>query len=55
MIPASELGERLRTVVREGAISSDAQDIAASQPSNPVIDPGPKPSHIVRPAKVEEL
>jgi FAD/FMN-containing dehydrogenase len=55
LIPASELGESLRTAVREGTISTDPQDIAASQPFNPVIDPGLKPSHIVRPAKVEEL
>jgi FAD/FMN-containing dehydrogenase len=53
--PPSELGERLRTVVREGSVSSDPKEIAACQPSNPVVDPGTKPSHIVRPAKVDEL
>ena len=55
MTAGPELGELLRSAMREGTATSDPQDIAASQPSNPVIDPGPKPSHIVRPAKVEEL
>ena len=55
MIPASELGERLRSVLRDGAVSSDPQDIAAFQTSNPIIEPAVKPSHIVRPPKVDEL
>ena len=55
MIPGPELGERLRSVFREGAVSSDPQDIAASQVSNPIIDPAMKPSYIVRPSKVDEL
>jgi len=55
LTPGPELGERLRSVFREGAVSSDPKDIAASQPSNPIVDPGLKPSHIVRPAKVDEL
>ena len=55
MIPGPELGERLRSVLRDGAVSSDPQDIAASQPSNPILDPGMRPSYIVRPPKVDDL
>jgi FAD/FMN-containing dehydrogenase len=55
LISGSELGERVRSALREGNISSDPGDIAASQPSNPVIDPGIRPSHIVRPSPGGEL
>ena len=55
MIPASELGERLRSALRDGGVSADPQDIAAFQTSNPIIEPAVKPSHIVRPPKVDEL
>lgn len=55
MTPASELGERLRTVLREGTLSSDSRDIAAFQVSNPVMDSAIKPSYVVRPSKAEEL
>ena len=55
MIPASELGERLRSVLRDGAVSSDPKDIAAFQTPNPIIEPAVKPSHIVRPPKVDDL
>jgi FAD/FMN-containing dehydrogenase len=53
--PSPELGERLRSVVREGTISSDPQDIAAHQISNPITNLAVKPSHVVRPAKLDEL
>ncbi len=55
MIPGSELGERLHSVLREGTLSSDPKDIAAFQLSNPIVDSAIKPSHIVRPSKVDEL
>ena len=55
MSPGSELAERLRSVVREGTVSSDPQDIAAYQVSNLITDSAVKPSHVVRPAKVDEL
>jgi len=55
LITGSELGERLRSVLPEGTISSDSKDIAAFQISNPLIDSAIKPSHIARPAKVDEL
>jgi len=55
LISGSKLGESIRSVLREGTISSDARDIAAFQISNPLIDSAAKPSYIVRPAKVEEL
>jgi len=55
LIPGPELGERLRSVLGEGAVSSDPRDIAASQPSNPIVDSGMKPSHVVRPSKVDDL
>ncbi len=55
MIPGSELGERLRSVLREGTSSSDPKDIAAFQLSNPITDSATNPSFIVRPAKVDEL
>ena len=55
MIPGPELGERLRSVLRDGAVSSDPKDIAASQPSNPILDPSMRPAYIVRPPKVDDL
>jgi FAD/FMN-containing dehydrogenase len=55
VIPASELGERLRSVLRDGAVSSDPKDIAAFQTPNPIIEPAVKPFHIVRPPKVDDL
>jgi hypothetical protein len=55
LIPGPELGERLRSVFRDGAVSSDPQDIAAFQVSNAIIDPAVKPSYIVRPPKVDDL
>jgi FAD/FMN-containing dehydrogenase len=55
LIPGSELGERIRSVLREGTLSSDPRDITAFQISNPLIDSAINPSFIVRPAKVDEL
>ena len=55
MIPGSELGERLRSVLREGSFSDDPKDIATFQLSNPIIDSAVNPTHIVRPSKVDEL
>jgi len=55
VIPASELGERLRSALRDGRVSTDPQDIAAFQTSNPIIEPAVKPSHVVRPPRVDEL
>jgi FAD/FMN-containing dehydrogenase len=54
-MPRSELGERLRSVLHEGNFSNDPKDIAAFQLSNPIIDSAVRPSHIVRPSKVDEL
>jgi FAD/FMN-containing dehydrogenase len=55
LIPGSELGERLRSVLREGSFSADPKDIATFQLSSPIIDSAIKPSYIVRPSKVDEL
>jgi FAD/FMN-containing dehydrogenase len=55
LITGSELGERLRSVLREGNFSNDPKDIAVFQLSNPIIDSAIKPSYIVRPAKVDQL
>jgi len=55
LISGSKLGESIRSVLREGSLSSEPRDIAAFQISNPLIDSATKPSYIVRPSKVEEL
>lgn len=55
LTPDSELGGKLRSVLREGTVSSDPRDIAACQISNPITNSAVKPSHVVRPANVDEL
>jgi len=55
LISGSELGNRIRSVLREGPVSSEPRDIAAFQISNPIINSATKPSYIVRPSKVDDL
>jgi FAD/FMN-containing dehydrogenase len=53
--PGPEPTELLRSVVREGTVTSDPRDIAAFQVSTPITNSAVKPSHVVRPGKVDEL
>ena len=55
MSPGPELTELLRSVVREGTVTSDPRDIAAFQVSTPITNSAVKASHVVRPGKVDEL
>jgi len=55
LVPGSELGERLRSVLRDGSSSDDPKDIATFQLSNAIIDSAVNPTYIVRPSKVDEL
>ncbi len=55
LTPASELGARLLSALREGTVASDPREIAAYQISNPITNSAVKPSLVVRPANVEEL
>jgi FAD/FMN-containing dehydrogenase len=55
MSSGPELGERLRSILREGTVSGEPSDISAFQQSNPVVDSAANPSHVFRPSKVDEL
>ena len=55
MTPRPELEGRLRSVLREGTVSSDPADIGTFQQSNPIMDSSVKPSYVLRPSDAEEL